>query len=311
MRWPYVPLLLVAACGFQAGGSASVGTDGQATPVDAKLYSDAPPINPDAVTATDVDGDGVPDATDNCRMVPNQPQYDEDADGVGDACDNCPHVANAGQTNTGEINAGQTADAVGDACDPRPAASGDHIVMFLGFNAASDIAGWQTAGSGANFAVEGGKLVQKGASDLALIWKNGLGVGDAWIETSIKFTTVDTAHQFLGAYVLGRFDRSTGLGLGAGCGEMSDSGFDGGQDYAATLRYNGPGFTNKPSTQDKTTIVANHEAIYRIHGRDLNNYECTSGLASFVDNMGSFGGTGIGLATHWSKVGFAYLVVID
>jgi hypothetical protein len=46
-------------------------------------------------TSTDADGDGVPDATDNCPTVPNPaPQADSDGDGVGDACDNCVNVAN-------------------------------------------------------------------------------------------------------------------------------------------------------------------------------------------------------------------------
>jgi len=35
----------------------------------------------------DSDGDGVPDVTDNCSLVPNPGQQDSDGDGVGDACD--------------------------------------------------------------------------------------------------------------------------------------------------------------------------------------------------------------------------------
>jgi hypothetical protein len=37
----------------------------------------------------DTDGDGVPDATDNCAL-PNPDQADADGDAVGDACDPCP-----------------------------------------------------------------------------------------------------------------------------------------------------------------------------------------------------------------------------
>jgi cytosine/adenosine deaminase-related metal-dependent hydrolase len=48
-------------------------------------------------SATDSDGDGIPDATDNCpsvfnpiRPVDNGVQADADHDGLGDACDPCP-----------------------------------------------------------------------------------------------------------------------------------------------------------------------------------------------------------------------------
>ena len=36
----------------------------------------------------DRDGDGVPDAQDNCPNTPNPDQADKDGDGIGDACDN-------------------------------------------------------------------------------------------------------------------------------------------------------------------------------------------------------------------------------
>ncbi|MCA1732225.1 MAG: thrombospondin type 3 repeat-containing protein, partial [Acidobacteria bacterium] len=44
----------------------------------------------------DDDGDGVPNAEDNCP-IPNPDQTDSDSDGVGDACDNCPFNANPDQ----------------------------------------------------------------------------------------------------------------------------------------------------------------------------------------------------------------------
>ncbi|HTO55721.1 MAG TPA: thrombospondin type 3 repeat-containing protein [Myxococcota bacterium] len=42
----------------------------------------------------DTDGDGVPDATDNCPTIANADQADGDGDGVGDVCDNCVNVSN-------------------------------------------------------------------------------------------------------------------------------------------------------------------------------------------------------------------------
>jgi len=69
------------------------------------------------------DGDGVPDASDNCPGSPNPDQADSDGDGFGDACDpdddndgvsdgsdNCPLVANADQADS-------DGDGAGDACD--------------------------------------------------------------------------------------------------------------------------------------------------------------------------------------------------
>jgi len=58
----------------------------------------------------DSDGDGIPDAVDNCPFVPNPDQADSDNDGVGDACDNCPLVANADQATDG------TSSGLGAAC---------------------------------------------------------------------------------------------------------------------------------------------------------------------------------------------------
>jgi hypothetical protein len=61
----------------------------------------------------DTDGDGVPDATDNCFGTANPDQSDVDGESHGDACDNCPDLANLDQSDG-------DADGVGDACDNCP-----------------------------------------------------------------------------------------------------------------------------------------------------------------------------------------------
>lgn len=71
----------------------------------------------------DTDGDGVPNANDNCPSVDNPTQIDLDQDGAGDACDtdddadgapdatdNCPLDPNPSQADT-------DGDGLGNACD--------------------------------------------------------------------------------------------------------------------------------------------------------------------------------------------------
>ena len=92
---------------------------------------DAPPA--------DGDGDGVPDASDNCPANANPDQADTDGDGIGDACDpltdsdgdsiadasdNCPLIANPDQADADN-------DGVGDACDPLTDSDGDGVANAL------------------------------------------------------------------------------------------------------------------------------------------------------------------------------------
>ncbi len=99
----------------------------------------------------DADGDGVPDAVDNCPAsrcansvtldpedCENPDQLDSDGDGVGESCDNCPKAACDSMAATGGVppqvtcfNPGQAnldKDSRGDACDLCPT-NGDAPVL--------------------------------------------------------------------------------------------------------------------------------------------------------------------------------------
>ena len=110
-----------AAGGFDSLGTCAMSPDG---------FPDFVSTFTLQVSATDGDGDGIPNASDNCPGVANADQLDTDNDSFGDACDadddndgvsdaadNCPLHANADQSDF-------DADGVGDFCDADDDADG-------------------------------------------------------------------------------------------------------------------------------------------------------------------------------------------
>ncbi len=78
---------------------------------------------------SDVDGDGVPDAQDNCPQVSNPDQSDSDANGVGDAC--VPQLSKLGI----HINGAYSATTASTVMSARPA-----VVKFVdNFSSAAEI----------------------------------------------------------------------------------------------------------------------------------------------------------------------------
>ncbi len=73
------------ACGNGIAEQGEACDDGNQTPGDG-CENDCTVTPP----PSDADGDGAPDAADNCPAVGNPDQADADHDGMGDACDACP-----------------------------------------------------------------------------------------------------------------------------------------------------------------------------------------------------------------------------
>jgi len=288
-------ITVMAACGFSAST-----TPGAIGAPDAGGSVDAPP-GTTAMGAGDRDHDGIADAVDNCPGTPNPQQYDEDGDGIGDACDNCPHLPNPTQ-------ADGDGDHVGDVCDPRPNAV-DHIVLFLGFNAASELADWEYAGLGAAFSVANGELSQTGNSDVGFLWKNDLNAQDAWVTTQISYKELGS-FEFRGASVMTRWARTTDFGNGAGCGEVSDTATMGGKPFFNVVKVQDDSWLHIPD--GFTAQVANgHSEIYMAHGASGDVVECKVGARTYSANADHHDGTGINLAVWGAKASFKYLIVID
>ncbi len=238
---------------------------------------------------------------------------DEDRDGWPNACDTCPTVPNADQADRGETEVGGAADGVGDACDPRPTASGQDIALFLPFNAAGDVTGWQVGGTNANFVVANGRLEQRGDSDLAILWRNGLGFTDAWVETKATYLTVNTGRDWRGATIMTRFVRMATFGHGVGCGEFRANGTNSGNPFHSLMRFDTGAFNHNPEAQG-SALQTGHVARYQVHRIANNDYECRVGNAGpYTENIGlsNSSGTGINFAVWGATVAFDYLVVID
>lgn len=285
----------LAACSFVPPTGAAGGGDDDG-PVAADAAVDTPEPQPE-----DDDGDGVGNATDNCRDDANATQADEDGDGRGNVCDNCPHLANTDQAD-GE------SDGVGDLCDPEPSSGGNRIELFLGFDDPAELTGWSFAGN-TGFVVAGGKLTITG-TDLAIVWRDGLGVTTDHVTTEVTYDAVDAARQFRGATIMSRFGRSNDFGRGAGCGEMRDSTIFSGAAFFDTVQFNGAGFFHDVAFTG-ATVAAGHTQRYTVQSPASNQFSCRVGATTYTAPVPSQNGTGINFAVWGATASFSYLVVID
>jgi hypothetical protein len=118
---------------------------------------------------SDIDGDSVPNGSDNCASAANPSQADQDGDGTGDVCDNdrdgdgaanagdnCPSLANPSQAN-------RDGDAFGDACDDD--ADGDGVSNSIDSCPAQSGGPTDANGDGCPDSTGGGNGGNQGGSD--------------------------------------------------------------------------------------------------------------------------------------------------
>jgi hypothetical protein len=221
-------------------------------------------VNP----ATDTDGDGAPDSSDNCPSIANPGQEDGDGDLVGDDCDNCPLDANADQSDG-------DSDGSGDACDPSLlwAAS-------LGGAAGDDESSSVSVDSSSNVYITGHFY---GTVD----FDPGPGVSNLTSagDSDIFVSKLDSAGQFLWAKGLGAAGADRGAGIAV----------DGSDNVVVTGRFQntvdfdpGPGTVNLTSAGGPDIFVFKLNSVGQfVWAKRLGGVGTDRGRAIAIDASGS------------------------
>lgn len=292
-------LALVAGCGFRTH---AVGILDDAPPIG----DDAPPVvidgSPDAAPDTppaDSDGDGVPDALDNCPMAMNADQRDHDVDGRGDVCDLCPHIPEPADVD-------DDGDGVGNACDPRPMTGGDTRALWVGFYDANDITNWPQ--NVQTFAVTNGHLVGgRTSSGLDYIYYP-TSFQHAYIETLAHYTALANATGSVspGAVV---FTGDAGPGQYYQCEAVGTNG--GGRAVYAIDAY--PITSHSDQAPWTGTLAVGSEIMLHdgvIGGKHI--CRATQGAAdvAVMQDAGGTGGVAV-LGTANATISYDYLFVVE
>ena len=245
---------------------------------------------PDTSSPNDIDGDGIPNAIDNCPMKANANQANEDADATGDVCDNCPPFPSTG------VDA--DADGVGDVCDPHLLIPGDSIALFEGFAGAALPAGWTATGS---WSVQLGSLYSKASgNDLDTLV---IPYAHTPNQTISAFATITELENDIGGSIgiVDRFDGNQGLHCGGGSA--------GGELFGLINAANGVFQDSKPHPFDVGTL-------YRMtFTRVGKQYECvtvqTSGTTvQTKTDFDTTAGANIGFRNRTASASFPWIMVV-
>ena len=159
------------------GAQGDADADGQGDACDPCVFDPA-----DACSGgDDVDGDGVPNTSDNCPGVGNADQADMDMDGLGDVCDPCPDAPNpGGQSCPGEMT---TIYAIQDTTDPMHPSEGTRVQVPCVITAVGSNLVWcQDEGggpySGISIFLGGGDATYAATNDPIVVGDRALVDGD-------------------------------------------------------------------------------------------------------------------------------------
>ena len=236
----------------------------------------------------DVDGDGVPNGSDNCMSVYNPQQYDEDGDGVGDICDPCP---------IGSGSQDSDADGVPNECDPfNDSTMPDTILVFEAFNGSpADSSGTQF-GSGWQY-MGGAAHVTDAGPTTGILWtdagKSNIGV----------YTRVTMTAKHMVPSIAGTFDHGDTTGFGIGCSDTVNS--SNGMIFAVTDTDSGNTIAPAPGAAWSLGSAYQVEQV-----RALNTTTCYRDDGQTVGGTNSAASNGVGILVHQADASFDYVLIV-
>ena len=273
--------------GDLSGGLANTCVDSTNMNPDAGMSPDARPDT--GGTPGDMDGDGVPDGSDNCPTVPNPGQENEDGDAFGDVCDPCPPYTD---------NTDGDGDGVGDLCDPHPTTAGDKLFLFEGFHHGVPT-GWDVGGTWTQM----GDDIAVTAGQSAYLATTGPTTGKTTTTASVTITSVAGGLNLAGVLDQHTAGSASGVISAVFHAPVGTSPGLGVADVAAILM------------AQTTAYEMTNGATYVITmNRNATAYTCNANRSGTMANItGTFNRTGtqVGIYASSATVHYQWLMVVS